>query len=90
MDKLTKLRNQIDKTDDEFVKTLAKRMEIVKRIGDYKKARGIPALDQKRWNEVLKSKMKKAKKFEIDENLIRDIYEIIHRYALEAETNNNE
>jgi chorismate mutase len=85
MDKLTKLRNQIDKVDEEFVKTLAKRLEIVKRIGEYKKARGIPALDQKRWDEVLESKTKKAKKLGVDENLVREVYESIHKYSLRLE-----
>ena len=85
MDQLTKLRNKIDRIDSGLVKLLGQRMEVVKKVSEYKKTKGIPALDQKRWNAVLNSKMKKAKKAGLDVDLVREIYELIHEYALRIE-----
>ncbi len=40
-------RKQIDKIDEELINVLAKRINIVREIGKYKKENGIPPLDEK-------------------------------------------
>lgn len=82
---LDDFREQIDAVDEKIIKLLAERMEVVKKVGEYKASRGIPPLDEKRWREVLDSKLKQAKALGLSEELVRDIYERIHQEALKLE-----
>lgn len=50
---LLDLRNEIDELDDELVPLLLKRMDISRRVAEYKVANGIPVLNEKREQEVL-------------------------------------
>ncbi|MEB0222521.1 chorismate mutase, partial [Pseudomonas sp. AB12(2023)] len=52
-DKLTELRNQIDKIDDLVIQKMAERMKIVEKIGNYKKDNNITILQVNRWDEIL-------------------------------------
>ena len=73
--KLEKLRKQIDKIDSSIVTLLAKRMEIVKKVGKLKKKNKLPPLDNKRWKEIIRTK----------KGFIKKIWEIIHDEALKIE-----
>lgn len=50
---LLDLRNEIDELDDELVPLLLKRMDVSRRVAEYKVANGIPVLNEKREQEVL-------------------------------------
>lgn len=86
MDKLLEnWRKQIDKVDTELLRALAKRITVVKEIGKYKKSRGIPPLDEKRWQEVMRSKISKARSLNISEKFVEKLYNLIHEHSLEIE-----
>ncbi len=76
--KLEGLRKQIDEIDNSIVILLAKRMEIVKKVGKLKKVNNLPPLDNKRWKEIIKTK----------KGFIRKIWGIIHDEALKIESRN--
>lgn len=82
---LDELRKKIDKLDDNLLKILAKRFEVVKKIGQNKKKFNIPTADKKRFNEVLKTRINKGKEMDLNKNLIEKIYKIIHYEALKIE-----
>ena len=50
---LENLRIQIDEIDKEMIKLFEKRMEIVSKIGEYKKVHNLPILDKNREQIVL-------------------------------------
>ncbi len=79
------LRNEIDAVDDELLKVVAKRIELVRKIGLLKKEIKIQPLDEKRWQEVLTRIKKLALKYKLPEELVGKIYEEIHREALKIE-----
>lgn len=85
--KLKYLRQQVDINDLEILKTLAKRQELVKKIGKLKKNRQLSPLDQKRWNEVLESRLRCAKKLKLSTKFVKKLYQLIHEYSLEIERN---
>lgn len=85
-DKLEKWRKQIDALDEELVDVLGKRFNIVRQIGEYKKAKGIPPLDQKRWQTILKSQLARAGQHNLSKDFIKKLYNLIHKYALEIES----
>lgn len=83
--KLDNLRSDIDQIDQLIVDLIAKRMDLVKEVGKYKKIRGIPSLDKTRWKQVLESKKKLAIKCNLNPKLIVDIYNLLHQNALKIE-----
>jgi len=86
MDKsLEDWRKQIDVIDEKLLDILAKRIEVVKEIGEYKKANGIRPLDKKRWQEIMQSKLAKAKLLNVPEKFVKNIYNLIHKHSLELE-----
>jgi chorismate mutase len=84
-DELQKLRKDIDKIDDNIVNLLSKRMSVVEKVGKLKKEHNMEALDTKRWDEVLATKLEKAKSLGVSEGLIKKIYNVIHDHALKLE-----
>ena len=79
------LREEIDCIDEELLNIIGKRIRIVEEIGKYKKANGLPSLDEERWREVLRSKIVRAQSLGISENFVEKIYNLIHEHSLEIE-----
>ena len=86
-DTLENWRKQIDALDRELLQILSHRMDIVKKIGAYKKKNRIPPLDEKRWKEVLDSQLSRANIFHLSKDFVLKFYNAIHEYALEIERN---
>lgn len=76
------LRAEIDEIDEKLICLLSKRLHIAERIGEYKKEKGLPALDEKRWEKVLKNRVKLGKKHDLSENFVKEVWEIIHHNSL--------
>ncbi len=60
LDTLEDLRFKIDKCDDEIIRQLEMRMEIVKSIGKYKKENKMTILQANRWESIVKKSIEKA------------------------------
>ena len=56
MDDLRSLRQDIDAIDRQLVELFKQRMDVTRRVGEYKRANGIPVLDQERERQVLQNK----------------------------------
>lgn len=56
MDELQTLRGEIDAIDRELVELFRRRMAVTRQVGEYKRAKGIPVLDQERERQLLQSK----------------------------------
>jgi chorismate mutase len=75
-------RTQVDELDNQLIETISKRLEIVKEMGVYKSQHDLPLFETGRWLEILQSRKKIAKSFDIDEELIGKIFEAIHLLGL--------
>lgn len=84
-DDLEELRQQIDGLDDELLRTLARRMEVVEAIGRYKKANGLELRDDKRFQALLDGQLKRAEALKLPQELVTELSELIHKFALERE-----
>jgi chorismate mutase len=87
---LDDLRIEIDNLDARLLQLLAARQHVVQAIGDYKKARGLPPLDEERWQQVLQASMAKAERLGLCPEFIRDLYHLIHDYSLQLESESGE
>ena len=56
MDDLQSLRRDIDAIDRQLVELFKQRMDVTRRVGEYKREQGIPVLDQERERQVLQNK----------------------------------
>ena len=56
MDELQNLRRDIDAIDRELVELFRRRMDVTRRVGEYKRERDMPVLDQARERQVLQNK----------------------------------
>ncbi len=83
--KLAGWRKQIDIQDEKMLEILAKRFEIIKKIGKLKKENNLPVLDKKRWQKVLMSNLDKAKKLDLPEDFVKKLLSLIHQYSLRSE-----
>jgi chorismate mutase len=85
MELLDKYRKQIDKIDKKIIDYLAKRYQVVKKVGEFKKKKGLKPFDKKRFQEVLKTRISFAEEKGLPKELIKKIYQTIHKFSLEIE-----
>jgi len=85
MNELEKLRKEIDQCDHQLLTILFNRMEMVKKVGEYKQKHNIPALDQDRWDAAQQARLSHSQKIGLDPQLTRDLFDCIHLHALRLE-----
>ena len=72
--KLDEVLKDIDKIDNELIKTLAKRMDAIK---------DLEVLDENKREEVLKKVTGKAEDLKLSKDFIKDLFAKIHDHAVE-------
>jgi len=79
---LVTLRKQIDELDNDLLELLARRMQISKEIGLYKKAQNMPILQAKRYEEILEKRIKQADEMGINGEFMKTILVAIHEESV--------
>ena len=82
---LNELREHIDDVDREIIDILAKRIDLVEKIGEFKKEQELTSFQVERWNEIAKSRINWAKDKNLDETFIKDLYKLIHLASINAQ-----
>ncbi len=85
-DHLDDLRRKIDNIDREVLETLAARMAIVEKIGEYKKENNVTTYQVKRWDDIMKNRSELAKKMNLNTDFVIEIYKIIHEESIRRQT----
>ncbi len=85
-DKLGELRNQIDKIDDIVFQKMGERMQIIEKIGNYKKENGITILQVNRWEEILNKRIPYAKALKLSPEFAEKLLELIHSESIRKQT----
>lgn len=76
------LRQKIDWIDDQLLDLFEQRMEIVKHIGEYKKANNISVLQNSRWEEIIYSSIEKGAKKGLSREFINNAFKAIHQESI--------
>lgn len=84
--KLDELRNDIDLLDDQLIEILAKRMELVKRIGIYKKENDVTVFQLERWKAVLERTTKLGFPLGLGSPFINGLFNVIHDESIRQQT----
>ncbi|MBR9699844.1 chorismate mutase [Candidatus Woesearchaeota archaeon] len=74
MDKIQKIRKQIDRVDKVLITALGERMSLMPEIGEYKKKNNVPIFQEKREQQIMKRLKKLAKDYQISEDFVEEIF----------------
>ena len=85
MEQLAELRAQIDQLDQELLQLLAKRLEVVHKVGEVKQQHGLPIYVPQREIEMLQRKREAAEQLGLSPDLIEDILRRIMRESYVSE-----
>ncbi|HET6556342.1 MAG TPA: chorismate mutase [Prolixibacteraceae bacterium] len=80
------LRNRIDAIDTELLETLSSRMEIVKQIGEYKRANNVTALQIGRFAELMDKRVRLGERLNLDPHFVQQIFQHIHEDSVRMQT----
>ena len=85
MENLDTLRKKINRLDRQIIKCLGYRMQVVERIGKYKKMHKLSACNKKREMEVLKLITRDGKRRGLNEKFVKKLYNEIFEEALRVQ-----
>lgn len=82
---LQNLRKEIDDIDDEILNLIAKRMIVSEKIGDFKKQHKVTVLQMDRWKQVLEHHINKGVGLGLNDESVKEIFEIIHKDSIDRQ-----
>jgi len=83
---LAELRDRIDKLDDKLILLLEERMKVVDKIGRYKKKNNITILQNKRWDDMLRSRLILGNRKGLSDEVINKVFRAIHQESINKQT----
>ena len=86
MDKLAEIRHQIDQADREILEAIHRRMELVERVGTYKREHDLAILDMDRWNDVFETRPVWGKKLSLKKSFVKDLFKLLHQASIKKQT----
>ncbi len=84
--RLETLRTEIDKLDGELLQILAKRLEIIDEIGDYKRRNNITILQMKRWAGIITDRLSIGLHLGLEEDFLKKLLDLIHKESIQRQT----
>jgi len=81
IDGLTVLRSRIDEIDNRMLELLAKRMDISREIGGYKKEHNLSILQSSRYSELLERLTANAQNIGLDTGFVQTLVQLIHEQS---------
>jgi len=79
---LASFRLEIDSLDEELLRVLARRQQLVTQIGELKREHGLTILQAERWRQVLAKAQASGQELGLSPALVADIFNRIHEESL--------
>ena len=79
---LASLRKKIDEVDNDLIELLARRMRISRKMGEYKKEKGMTIVQPKRYTEILDKRGAQGSLLGIAPECVKNIFEHIHEESV--------
>ncbi len=80
-------RDKIDAIDGEIIALLARRMNVVREIGEIKKEKGLTVFQPFRYKETMERCAAVCKEYNLDAEVVKDIFEAIHSESVRMQLN---
>lgn len=75
---LAALRAEIDIVDQQLLEILARRCQISRQIGEYKKAHNMTIFQVSRWQYLLEDRLAQAQQMGMEPDFVKQIYKMVH------------
>lgn len=85
MEELEGWRQEINEINLQILNLIGKRMEVVKKIGDYKKQRNLPIMDNGREQKIYETLDRLAEEKGLDKEFVRKVFEVLIEQAKKEE-----
>ena len=76
MEKLEELRKKLNSIDREIALSVAKKIQFVKKVWDWKKANNVPLIDKKREKEIVE---KNSEISGLDKKFLKKVYDEVRK-----------
>jgi chorismate mutase len=86
-EQLLDFRNQIDNFDTQIISLLNGRKQVVEKIADFKNENRLTIFQIERWFEILSTRKKNASLLALDEQMVEELFALIHKYSILTQTN---
>jgi chorismate mutase len=86
LNQLAEIRSQIDQADHDLLEALHRRMQLVEKIGEYKKLNNVAVLQMERWKEIFDSRPRWGESLGLNPELIQEIFGILHQESIRTQT----
>ena len=86
MKDLASLREEIDQLDEQLWEVIAKRADVVRQIGEWKRQHGEQVVQPERWQEVLQHCQSVADQYGLSETVVQEVMEAIHNESVRIES----
>lgn len=83
--KLGELRESINKLDSDILQIMSDRMQVAKRIGEYKKENEVTVLQVARWDEILNSRISAGSMLGLEKEFVTKLYSLIHKESIDIQ-----
>ena len=84
--KLLNFRNQIDNFDSQIIDLLNDRNQVVELIANFKNQNKLTIFQIERWFEILNTRRENATMLGLDEQMVEEIFALIHKYSILTQT----
>lgn len=83
---LINFRNQIDDFDIKIIELLNNRKQVVEHIANFKNENKLTIFQIDRWFEILNTRKENANLLGVDEQMVEEIFALIHKYSILTQT----
>ena len=84
--RLLNFRNQIDNFDTKIIELLNNRKQVVEHIANFKNENKLTIFQIDRWFEILNTRKENANLLGVDEQMVEEIFALIHKYSILTQT----
>ena len=84
--RLLNFRNQIDNFDAKIIELLDNRKQVVEHIANFKNENELTIFQIDRWFEILNTRKENANLLGVDEQMVEEIFALIHKYSILTQT----
>jgi len=83
---LLDFRNQIDNFDTQIIGLLNNRKQVVEQIANFKNENRLTIFQIERWFEILNTRKENASLLGLDEQMVEELFALIHKYSILTQT----
>jgi chorismate mutase len=87
--KLEELRQQIDDVDNQILSLVSQRQDLAKAIGPVKYENQATVFQMRRWFKVLESRKQQGLSLDLEEELVHEIFQLLHKYSIDTQIKNH-